>query len=111
MADGHRSSLVQHVDDSNFESEVLASDKPYLVEFGAAWCGPCKALAPIVRALAAEMDGELRAAEIDIDDAPRVASSFGVRAVPTVIVFRQGRETARHVGLLSKEKLRALAQR
>lgn len=111
MADGQQSSRVRHLDDSNFESEVLRSDKPYLVEFGAAWCGPCKALAPIVRALAAEMEGDLYAGEIDTDDAPDAAAKFGVRAVPTVIVFRQGKETARHVGLLSKEKLRALAQR
>jgi thioredoxin 1 len=112
MADSMKKSPhVLDIDDKNFESEVMGSPVPVLVDFGATWCGPCKVLLASVEALAAESLGSLRVGKIDTDDAPAVSARFGVRAVPTVILFREGKEVARHVGLLSKEKLRAFTAR
>ena len=84
-------STVLHVNDQNFESEVLQSDIPVLVDFYATWCGPCKSLTPIVEELAVEYSGKAKMAKIDIDEAPGVASSHGIMAVPTLILFKGGR--------------------
>jgi thioredoxin 1 len=100
---------VLSVDTSNFESTVLASKEPFLLDFTATWCGPCKHLAPIIDAIAEEQAGALRVGKIDIDASPEIASRFGIRGAPTVIVFKNGRETARHVGVTSKQRLLALA--
>lgn len=96
---------VAVVNDINFESEVLRADQPVLVDFGATWCGPCKALAPIVSKLADEHVGRYKIVSVDIDDAPTVATRYGIRSAPTVIVFRGGEVAARHVGLTSRERL------
>ena len=100
---------ILSIDDDNFDREVLASGEPFLLDFTAAWCGPCKALAPVVEKLAAETTGRLRVGTIDIDAAPEVAQRFGIRGLPTVLVFRGGKETARHVGVTSSSRLRELA--
>ena len=81
---------VIDVDDSNFEAEVLTAELPVLVEFGAQWCGPCKVLAPIVRRLADETVGRVKVVMVDLDASPRTAERYGVRGVPTVLVFRGG---------------------
>ncbi len=99
---------VSNVTDQNFDSEVTQSDKPVLLDFTATWCGPCKALAPIVEDVAKEFDGQLKVGKLDIDASPGVASRFGIRGVPTVIVFKGGKEVARQVGLVPKPKLVAL---
>jgi thioredoxin 1 len=104
---------IQHVitlDDSTFDAEVLHSDSPLpiLVDFGAAWCGPCKALRPIVERLAESQAGRLRVAEVDIDEAPGVARRLGIRGAPTVVVFRGGKETGRQLGTTTRERLLAL---
>jgi thioredoxin 1 len=96
---------VLEINDLNFEGEVLASSVPFLLDFGAVWCGPCKALAPIVEKLADEYLGKARVGKLDIDDSPAVASKFGIRGVPTVLVFKDGKESGRHVGMTSKETL------
>ena len=93
------------VDDANFEAEVLKADKPVLVDFGATWCAPCKALAPVVDKLADETIGKYKVVTVDIDDAPGVAQKYGIRGVPTLAVFRAGEKTASHVGVTSKENL------
>jgi thioredoxin 1 len=96
---------VLEINDLNFESEVLKSPVPFLLDFSAVWCGPCKVLAPIVEKLADEYQGKVKVGKLDIDDSPAVASKFGIRGVPTVLVFKAGKESGRHVGVTNKETL------
>lgn len=91
--------------DHNFETEVLRSDVPVLVDFGATWCKPCVALAKIVEEIARENVGRLKVVAVDIDDAPATAARYGVRAAPTVIVFASGEKQSQRVGLTTKSKL------
>jgi thioredoxin 1 len=96
---------VHNFDDNNFETEVLSSDTPVLVDFHATWCGPCKILAPIVEKLADEFEGQLKVGKVDIDAAPRIAAKYNIASVPTVIVFSKGEKKAQHVGVARREKL------
>ncbi|MDQ2646803.1 MAG: thioredoxin [Myxococcota bacterium] len=96
---------LQVFNDLNFEQEVLTSKVPVLVDFTATWCGPCKALAPIVDQLADELSGSVKVGKLDIDDSPLTAGKYGVRGVPTVMVFKAGERAAQHVGLTTKQKL------
>jgi thioredoxin 1 len=96
---------VREFNASNFETEVLASDVPVLVDFTATWCGPCKALAPIVEKLADEFAGQVRVGKLDIDESRPIAQKYGIRSVPTVMVFRGGQKTGEHVGLTTRDKL------
>jgi thioredoxin 1 len=96
---------VLEINDLNFEGEVLKSSTPFLLDFGAVWCGPCKALNPIVEKLADEFKGKVKVGKLDIDDSPGVASKFGIRSVPTILVFKDGKESGRHVGMTNKETL------
>ena len=91
--------------DANFDQEVLKSSEPVLVDFTATWCGPCKMLAPIVEKLADETAGKYRVGKLDIDDAPGVTQRYGVRGVPTVMVFKNGEKIGQHVGVTNKETL------
>ncbi len=96
---------VIELTDANFDTEVLQSDQPVLVDFTATWCGPCKVLAPIVEGLATEFEGRYKVAKLDIDDAPQVTQRYGVRGVPTVMVFKGGEKKAQHVGVTNKDTL------
>jgi thioredoxin 1 len=96
---------VQTFNEMNFDSEVLKSDVPVLVDFTATWCGPCKALAPIVDKVADEFQGKVKVGKVDIDDAPGIATKYGIRSVPTVLVFKNGEKTAQNVGLTTRDKL------
>lgn len=96
---------VLELTDDNFESEVINSDVPVLVDFTATWCGPCKALAPVVESLATETAGKYKVAKLDIDDASGVARKYKVMSVPTLMVFKEGRVSGQHVGLTNKETL------
>jgi thioredoxin 1 len=96
---------VLEINDLNFDTEVLKSSVPFLLDFSAVWCGPCKVLAPIVEKLADEYQGKVKVGKLDIDDSPAVASKFGIRGVPTVLVFKGGKESGRHVGVTNKETL------
>jgi thioredoxin 1 len=99
---------VTAVDDTSFDEEVLASDLPVLVDFGATWCAPCRALAPIVGRLADESAGRFKVVMLDADESPAVAKRYGVRAMPTLLVFRKGEKVASHLGVATREKLLAL---
>lgn len=99
------SNNVQVFNDLNFEAEVLSSNVPVLVDFTATWCGPCKQLAPIVDQLANELVGKVKVGKLDVDDSPLTAGKYGVRGVPTVMVFKNGERSAQHVGLTTKQKL------
>ena len=96
---------VVELTDANFESEVLQSKEPVLVDFTATWCGPCKVLAPIVDKIAEEHAGTYKVGKLDIDDAPGVAQKYGIRGVPTVMVFKAGQKVDQHVGVTNKETL------
>ena len=96
---------VRIFNDKNFQEEVLDSKEPVLVDFTATWCGPCKALAPIVEKLADEFQGKVKVGKLDIDDAPEVTRKYGVRSVPTVMVFRGGEKKGTQVGVATREKL------
>jgi thioredoxin 1 len=106
MANHH----VIPLDDATFDAEVVRSESPLpiLVDFGAAWCGPCKALRPIVERIAESHAGRLRVAEVDIDEAPGIVRRLGIRGAPTVVVFRGGQETGRQLGATTRERLLAL---
>lgn len=96
---------VIELTDDNFEAEVMKSTVPVLVDFTATWCGPCKVLAPIVEGIANEFEGKYKIAKLDIDDAPGITQKYGVRGVPTVMVFKDGEKKAQHVGVTNKETL------
>ena len=104
------SEKIHLFNDLNFESEVLGSQVPVLVDFTATWCGPCKSLAPIVDQIATELDGKVKVGKLDVDDSPLTAGKYGVRGVPTVMVFKNGQRSAQHVGLTTKQKLLALVE-
>ena len=102
------SERVKVFDDSNFDREVLGAGLPVLVDFTATWCGPCKALSPIVAQLADELDGKVIVGKVDVDQSPATAGKFGVRSVPMLVVFNQGERVAQHVGLTTKAKIKEM---
>jgi len=94
-----------HVTNSDFESRVLQAPQPVVVDFWAAWCGPCLMMAPVLEALAAELDGQVGFAKLDVDSNPDLAERHGVGGIPTLIVFENGKEAGRIVGFMAKEAL------
>lgn len=101
---------VIELSDASFEAEVIKSNVPVLVDFTATWCGPCKALAPVVEKIANEHTGKYKVAKVDIDDCPATAQRYGIRSVPTVLVFKAGEKKAQHVGVTTKENLLKLLE-
>ena len=91
--------------DANFQQEVLDSDKPVLVDFWAVWCGPCRAIAPIVEEIAQEYAGRLKVGKVDVDNNPEVAMRFGIRSIPTLLVFKGGKVVDHVIGAMAKPKL------
>ncbi len=98
-------SNVPEVSESNFEAEVLQATEPVLVNFWAPWCGPCRMIGPIVEQLASENAGKLKVAKINVDDNQTLAGSFGVGAIPTLILFHKGEVANRFVGVQPKTRL------
>ncbi|MCH9689881.1 MAG: thioredoxin [Gammaproteobacteria bacterium] len=101
------SNHLKTVTDDNFEAEVLQATQPVLVDFWAAWCGPCRALAPIFEAAAEDHHEKIIFAKIDIDDNPQTPSKYGVMSIPTLILFKNGQVKATKMGQLSKSQLSA----
>jgi thioredoxin 1 len=91
--------------DDNFEGEVLKSDKPVLVDFWAPWCGPCKAISPLVEELAQQFQDNVKFAKINVDDSQKTALTYGVRSIPTLILFKEGKILDTLVGLVPKSRL------
>jgi thioredoxin 1 len=98
---------IQHVTDANFKSEVLESSLPVLVDYWAEWCGPCKMVAPILDEVAKEYSGKLKIAKLNIDDNQKTPGEFGIRGIPTLMLFKGGNVEATKVGALSKSQLTA----
>jgi thioredoxin len=108
MLDKRTTMAVPVVNEQNFEREILQSELPVLVEFGAEWCGPCKLVAPELEALARELEGKAKIVTVDIDRSPLLARELGVQSVPTFVVFHQGRPVGGRVGALKRPQLREL---
>ena len=101
------SELIKHVSDSSFDADVLKSDKPVLVDYWAEWCGPCKSIAPILDEVAKEYEGRLKIAKINVDENQVTPAKFGIRGIPTLMLFKNGNVEATRVGALSKSQLTA----
>ena len=95
------------VSDSSFEADVLKSEGPVLVDFWAEWCGPCKMIAPALEEIGAEYQGRLKVAKVNIDSYPEAPTKYGVRSIPTLIVFKDGKPVAQQMGALPKSQLKA----
>ena len=103
--------LIKHVSDSSFETDVLQSDKPVLVDFWAEWCGPCKMISPIVDEIAATYAGKLKVAKINIDHNQNTPRNYRVRGIPTLMIFKGGQVHSTQVGAVSKTQLTQLVDK
>ena len=100
-------SNIIHLSDDTFQKEVIESNTPVLVDYWAEWCGPCKMIAPILDDLVSEYDGKLKIAKLNIDENPQTPTKFGIRGIPTLMIFKNGNPEATKVGALSKSQLTA----
>ncbi len=101
------SDLIKHVSDASFDSDVLKTDGPVLVDYWAEWCGPCKMIAPILDDLSSEYNGKLQIAKMNVDENSETPAKYGIRGIPTLMLFKNGSVVATKVGALSKSQLAA----
>jgi thioredoxin 1 len=101
------SDLIKHVSDASFQADVLNAPAPVLVDFWAEWCGPCKMIAPILDEVAGSYQGKLQVAKVNVDENSEVPAKFGIRGIPTLMLFKDGQLAATKVGALSKAQLTA----
>ena len=99
------SELIKHTSDASFDADVLKADKPVLVDYWAEWCGPCKMIAPILDEVSKDYDGRLKIAKMNVDENREVPAKFGIRGIPTLMLFKDGQLAATKVGALSKAQL------
>ncbi|MEM7280214.1 MAG: thioredoxin TrxA [Pseudomonadota bacterium] len=99
------SEQILQTSDDNFEADVLQSESPVLLDFWAEWCGPCKMIAPILESLAGEYEGRLKIAKLNIDENPNTPPKYGIRGIPTLMLFKNGNVEAQQVGAVSKTQL------
>lgn len=102
------SALIKHTSDASFETDVLQSDKPVLLDFWAEWCGPCRSIAPALDELAAAYEGKLQIVKMNIDENTATPARFGIRGIPTLMVFKNGQLAATKVGAMTKAQMTAL---
>jgi thioredoxin 1 len=100
-------SEIKYVSDASFELDVLKASGPVLVDYWAEWCGPCKAIAPVLDEVAKEYSGKLKVAKVNVDENPEVPRKYGIRGIPTLMLFKNGNVEAQKVGSLSKSQLTA----
>ena len=98
-------SKAMEVNDSNFEQEVLQSTHPVLVDFWAAWCAPCRTLAPIIDAVAGELEGKVKIVKLNVDENQNTAAKYAVMSIPTLVIFKNGQEADRSIGFISQRNL------
>ncbi len=104
--------FTKQVSDSSFQNDVLGSDQPVLVDFWAEWCGPCRVIAPTVDAVAEQFDGKAKVCKMDVDENINVPQRYGIRGIPTLILFKNGEEQERYVGgNISRERLAEMVQK
>lgn len=100
--------MLEHVYDSNFESVVLNSKKPAIVDFWAQWCGPCKMLAPIINKVAQDLDGNVNVFKLDVDENPITANTYGISSIPTLVLFNEGKPVGKIVGFRPAEQIESI---
>jgi len=105
------SEFLKTATDDNFEIEVLKSEKPVLIDFWAPWCGPCKAIGPVIEELAGELKDSVKVMKMNVDDNQKTAVNFGVRSIPTIILFKDGKVVDSIIGLVAKEKILELVKK
>jgi len=104
-------SKVLHINDSNFNAEVLKSEIPVLVDFWATWCSPCRTMNPIVEELANEFSGRLKVTKLNVDENPSTPTQYGIRGIPTLIIFKEGKVFDQIIGAVSKARLKAIIEK
>lgn len=101
------SDSIKHVSDASFDADVLKSDVPVLVDYWAPWCGPCKMIAPLLEEVSKKYDGRVLIAKVNVDENPDTAAKFGIRGIPTLMLFKEGKAAATKVGALSRAQLQS----